>query len=242
MADVDQNMRRIICLANSKKPGGRCLAGKLYSRGKFGRWMRPISGRMDEALSESERQVGKNWMGVGVEPALLDILEFSILSPRPTNHQVENWLINPRMYMLRMGQITPNELLPVIDNPNSLWTVGSSSSRGSSDFVPEERIHEAVESLYLIHPELLSLHVTTDEYMGRETRQVRGEFTYGGVIYNLKVTDPIVEAKYLATGDGIYKNVNALLTISLAEKIFVPKYNHSAGYYKLIAGVIEYTK
>lgn len=242
MTNVDQNMRRIICLANSKKTGGRCLAGKLYFRGKFGRWMRPVSSRMDEALSESERQVGKTLLGVGVEPALLDILEFSILKPEPTNHQIENWLINPRMYMLRVGQITANELIPVVDLPNSLWSVGNSSGRGLSDFVPEERIHEAIDSLYLIQPESLSLHVTTENYEGRESRNVRGEFTYRGVIYNLKVTDPIAEAKYLATGDGVYKNVKALLTISLAEKIYVTKFNRSTGYYKLIAGVIELVK
>ena len=75
--------------------------------------------------------------------------------------------------------------------------------------------------------------------MGRVTRQVRGEFTHYGAEYNLKITDPIIEAKYLTKNDGIFKIQNVLLTISLTEKIWRPRYNHSAGFYKLIAGVIE---
>jgi hypothetical protein len=61
-----QSMRRIVCLANSRKPDGRCVAGKLYAQGKFGAWLRPISARDGEELSEQERQISK-----GLEPTYL---------------------------------------------------------------------------------------------------------------------------------------------------------------------------
>ena len=234
MASVDQNGRRIICLANSRKPDGRCIAGKLFSQGKFGKWLRPISAREGEELSEVERLVGPK-----TEPAMLDILEFSIIAAKPSHHQTENWIINPKVRMQKVGSILPKDLMLALDKPINLWIVGSSSKRGKNDFVPEDRIEEVTDSLFLINPTFFTINVLTDDFMGRQSRQVRGEFSHYGAEYNLKITDPVVEAKYLAKGDGIYKIQNALLTISLTEKIFRPRYNHSAGFYKLIAGVIE---
>ena len=46
MASVDQNGRRIICLANSRKPDGRCIAGKLYFQGKFGKGINSFNSRL----------------------------------------------------------------------------------------------------------------------------------------------------------------------------------------------------
>ena len=234
MSEIDQTRRRIICLANSRKPQGRCIAGKLYVQGKFGKWFRPISAREGEELSETERFVEGN-----SEPALLDILEFSIIQAKPSNHQTENWLINPRVRMQKIGNISPRDLMITVDKPINLWIVGSSSKRGKNDFVPEDRIEEVSDSLILLNPTTFSIHVITDDFMGRVSRQVRGEFTHYGAEYNLKITDLVLEAKYLAKSDGIFKIQNVLLTISLTEKIFRPRYNHSAGFYKLIAGVIE---
>ena len=234
MPTDEQSRRRIICLANSRKPGGRCIAGKLYFQGKFGKWLRPISAREGEELSEAERLVG-----LRTEPAILDVLEFSIITAKPSHHQTENWIINSRVGMQKVGSISPKDLMLVLDKPISLWIVGSSSKRGKNDFVPEDRIDEVTDSLSLINPTFFAIHVLTDDFKGQQARQVRGEFSHFGVAYNLKITDPVVDTKYLTKADGIYKIQNALLTISLTEKIFRPRYNHSAGFYKLIAGVIE---
>ena len=234
MANVAQSRRQIVCLANSRKPDGRCIAGKLYFQGKFGSWLRPISAREGEELSEAERHVGPK-----TEPAMLDILEFSIIAAKPSHHQTENWIINPKVKMQKVGSISPKDLMLALDRPINLWIVGSSSKRGKNDFVPEDRIEEVTDSLFLINPTSFAIHVLTEDFMGRQSRQVRGQFSHYGAEYNLKITDPVVEAKYLAKGDGIYKIQNALLTISLTEKVFRPRYNHSAGLYKLIAGVIE---
>jgi len=43
----------IVCLANSRKISGRCIAGKKISENK---WMRPVSNRESEEISEEERR------------------------------------------------------------------------------------------------------------------------------------------------------------------------------------------
>ncbi len=178
-------------------------------------------------------------MGPETEPMTLDIIEFSIISAKPSQHQKENWIINQRVKMQKVGSLSPIDLILAVDKPINLWILGSSSKHGKNDFVPEDRIVEVTDSLHLVHPTFLTIHVLTVDFKGQQKRQVRGEFSYFGVEYSLKITDSVVEKKYLAKADGIYKIQNALLTISLAEKIFRPHYNKSAGFYKLIAGVIE---
>ena len=227
-----QKMRRIVCLANSRKPDGRCVAGKLYAQGKFGAWLRPISIREGEELSEQERLTSK-----GLEPALLDILEFTISKHKPSSHQPENFVINPQHKFKQVGRISPQELLKVIDRPTNLWLMGyQSKTFGKNDLVPPSRISEVSNSLYLINPHYFTIQVVQGTY----SLQVRGHFTYLGAEYNLRITDPIVEERFIPKGVGEYKIEDVLLTISLAEKLFTVASNpSSSGYYKLIAGVID---
>jgi len=226
------NMRRIVCLANSRKPDGRCVAGKLYAQGKFGAWLRPISIREGEELSEQERHTSK-----GVEPTLLDILEFTIFRHKPSSHQPENYVINPQHKFKHVGRVSAQELIKVIDKPTNLWIMGyQSKTFGKNDLVPPNRISEVSNSLYLINPHSFTIQVVQGTY----SLQVRGHFTYLGAEYNLRITDPIVEERFIPKGVGEYKIQDVLLTISLAEKLFTVASNpSSSGYYKLIAGVID---
>ncbi|MYC34131.1 MAG: hypothetical protein F4X64_13280 [Chloroflexi bacterium] len=48
-------VKRIVCLANSRKRGGRCVAGKeLLPDDRLGGWIRPVSARHDEEVSPQE--------------------------------------------------------------------------------------------------------------------------------------------------------------------------------------------
>ena len=54
---TNATFKRIVCLANSRKYSGRCIAGKeLLADGRPGRWIRPVSARENEEVSEHERQ------------------------------------------------------------------------------------------------------------------------------------------------------------------------------------------
>jgi len=219
-------------LANSRKPDGRCVAGKLYAQGNFGAWLRPISERDGEELSEQERHISK-----GVEPALLDIMEFMVTKHKPSAHQPENFLINPQYKFKHVGRVNIEELIKAVDKPTNLWIMGyQSKTFGKNDLVPPDRISEVSISLYLINPHSFTIQVLQGTY----SLQVRGQFSYLGAEYNLRITDPIIEEKFIPKGVGEYKINDVLLTISLTEKLFTVASNpSSSGYYKLIAGVID---
>src|SRR5580658_5662159 len=83
-------LKRIVCLANSRKLSGRCIAGKEIHKGKQIGWIRPVSAREHEEVSEYERQYQD-----GSDPSVLDVMDIELIEPRPKGCQHENWLLDP---------------------------------------------------------------------------------------------------------------------------------------------------
>ena len=47
--------KEIVCLANSRKTAGRCVAGIERVAGEWRGWVRPVSARRTEEISAEER-------------------------------------------------------------------------------------------------------------------------------------------------------------------------------------------
>ena len=221
-------MKRIVCLANSRKHSGRCVAGKeLRSDGTPGSWLRPVSDRPSEEVSEHERQYKD-----GSDPQILDIIDIPLKNPAPKTYQSENWVLDPEHYWTRVGQAKWKDLEMLTDDPDVLWLNVSSTYSGLHDRVSERDANELEDSLYLLHVEDLKIRVfAPGAAFDNPKRRVQADFEHRGVHYQLWVTDPVVERKYLAKDDGDYEIGECFLTVSLGEP-------HKGDCYKLVAAVI----
>lgn len=216
--------KRIICLANSYKVGGRCIAGKeILPDGSVGEWIRPVSSRPKEGVSEIERHYEGE-----IEPAVLDVIEVPLISARPKMHQQENWLLDPDIYWEKVDRRTPTSLQRLADPVAPLWMNGYSSSNGENDRIPGYSINNVKTSLRLIRLPKLELQVTS-EY-GR--KRVRGRFQFSRVEHCFSVTDPRYLQNYQSKYPNSYNIEECFLTISIGEL-------YRGYYYKLIAAIIE---
>jgi hypothetical protein len=220
-------VKRIVCLANSRKLSGRCVAGKELTATGSGQWIRPVSNRPSEEVSEQERQYQD-----GSDPQVLDIIDIPLKSAVPKGYQSENWLLDPDLYWVRVGNARWRDLDGIADNPAVLWLNVSSTRAGLYDRVSESEANRLDGSLYLLHLDELKLTVfAPGAAFDNPKRRVQADFRHHGVRYQLWVTDPIVERKYLAKNDGEYKSGECFVTVSLGEP-------HTGDCYKLVAAVI----
>ena len=206
----------ILCLANSRKPGGRCVAGKEFANGAAGAWIRPINIQNHNSISEEDLHYGD-----GTSADVLDIISIPMISATPQAHQRENHVIDPNYYWTKQGRATWAQIVAATDaNQGTLWTNGDSSYHGHNDKVAEALANTLTSSLKLIAPTRMELHVGFESmYGGGAKRKVRADFDFNHVRYNFVVTDPHIEDEYFAGQDGTYPVANSRLCVSLAEAI-----------------------
>jgi hypothetical protein len=220
--------KRIVCLANSRKLSGRCVAGRELVDGTPADWIRPVSARPHQEVSEYERQYED-----GSDPRVLDVIDVPLLEWEPSTYQQENWLLDPDYYWIHAGSVAWGELDAYAGSVGPLWENGYSTYHGLNDRIPTEVADTLSSSLVLVHVPTAELRVLAPgEAFGDAKRRVQAVFSYGGNDYRLRVTDPVYEREYLARPNGRYQIGEAFLTISLGEAW--------KGYcYKLIAAIIE---
>ena len=220
----DKYTKQILCLANSRKPSGRCVAGKE----KSGSWIRPVSTRPGGELSEQER-----WFENGVDPKVGDIINVPMLGKQKHAFQTENHTIDDGFYWSLHRSATWKEIKDLVDSfSGELWGNDSSSYNGLKDRVSLDvacNIHESLKLIYVT--DLLIIVQVEGAAFNNAKRKLRGQFSLNGHLYRLSITDPLIERRYFAGGDGEFPIGAAALCISLGEP-----YQDFA--YKLIAGMI----
>ena len=220
--------KRIICLANSRKLHGRCIAGREIVEGMLQAWIRPVSDQPHEEVSEYERQYED-----GSDPCVLDMMDIPLIEARPKGYQQENWLLDPDKYWIRVGRFSWADLEQLADQSGTLWLNGYHTYNGQNDVIPLDKAATVTSSLKLIRVDTIQLNVfKPGEAFGNPKRRVQARFRFAGHEYSLWVTDPIIEREYLARVNGNYSLSERYLTISLGES-----FNDKC--YKLVAAVIQ---
>ncbi len=215
--------KEIVCLANSRKYSGFCVAGKELSTGQ---WVRPVSRQENGQLSGRHIRCQNNLI-----PQPLDVISVFLTTQAPHLYQKENYFIADRRKWIKNRMLSVSELSALCDDTDCLWINGYSSYNGVNDRIPLKPADEKpASSLLLIKPESLIIKV---EAGYNSEKKIRAIFLFKGVRYKLAVTDPLIENKYISQKIGEYpiESKELFLCISLGEP-----YN---GYcYKLVAGII----
>jgi hypothetical protein len=220
-------VKRIVCLANSRKLKRYCVAGKEWSVDGPGRWIRPVSSK-----PQGELEIWQMAYRGGGLPHVLDIVDVPLQRPVPKDYQQENWLLSSERWEHR-GRIGWQDLAAFADPEEPLWCAGGSTKFGHHDEIPLDEAKRLTSSLRLIRVEALQLRVA-DFGFDEMRRRVQGRFHFAGSEYRLWVTDPDYERTYFQKPDGIYDLDTCYLTISISEP-----YEKRNACYKLIAAIIQ---
>jgi len=219
--------KRIVCLANSWKNHGRCVAGiDLDSK----EWIRPVNPGGDK-LYESQIKYQN-----GDQPQVLDIIDIPLGRKEPLNYQPENYIINPDRKWQCVDKFSFEDLVDLSCSGNNICPYCDFFNENSDSIFANNFIFtECEDSLSLIKPQDLKIKKRERPQRGP---QIRGEFWFGGKYYDLAITDD----KFKSPFYGRYSRLNeygyykidtdeVYLTISLGEEL-------NEKHYKLIAAVI----
>lgn len=221
-------VKTMVCLANSRKLQGRCIAGRELLTDTTAGWVRPVSARLHEEVSEYERQYKD-----GSDPRVLDVIEVPLLEAKPKDYQQENWLLDDEHYWVKTGSLDWDDLAELIDAPDPLWVNGHSTFHGLNDQIPLDIARGLTFSLAFLRVGSLRLSVfAPQKAFGNPKRRVQGQFRHGQSEYYLWVTDPDYERRYLAEPDGEHELGECYLTVSLSEP-------YEGNCYKMVAAIIE---
>jgi Dual OB-containing domain len=210
-------IKRFVCLANSKKEGGRCLAGielndKNRAKIEAGRpkWIRPICktqhGEVPEYLI---RHIG-----------ILDVVEVDTTDyPLEKSFQSENVYFRQKTINV-IGQFSADEISPLCSGENLIF-------RNPGKTLSEQEIADLDYSIVLIKTNKFEIHKMIFE--GKHG--LRLVFTHCGNEYDLPVTDVAFIIQYKADPDYLMDVHGLFLILSLGVKF-------NDLYYKLVAGII----
>jgi len=194
----------VLCLANSIKHGGRCVAGL---RVDTGGWIRPVptedGGELKETHYITEEQH---------EPESHDTIRIQIKEHCPKSYHPENWLIANKQWELIDGE-------PTEDNESLISDAvmeGSEIFGNKNTSIKLEEVRESPlsNSLALVSPS--EPRIRTKEYE-EGSEKVRATFHLEGEKYNLPVTDPGLRGYDIDYRPDEETDEEVLFTLSLGE-------------------------
>jgi hypothetical protein len=209
-----------ICLANSFKYGGRCLAGIeiVLNDSKYTivkndngtpKWIRPVSRKEHRELPMLETQ----------NINMLDIVEIEDIENCPNNAHSENVFHSSLKRTGKKISQNANNLNNLCNNLHSKIFFNKGKA------VPADIFQQTEYSLMLIK-------ASNCTFFNDEKNKLRVRFSYNSTEYDLPVTDPIFISYMKAKGlDHINAENNYYFTISLGEEL-------EGWHYKLVAGII----
>lgn len=222
-----------ICLANSYKYGGRCIAGveirlsadeksfRVVTEDGEPKWIRPVQRgtEHEEIAAETARNI-----------RILDVIELETTDSCGDECQSENVYFK-RMRIVKSLPFSPKVLQALLSKRESVL-------HSEERFLTHDEYCANRGSLMLIEPEepeIIRELKITDE--GKRVPKYKARFSYKGIEYLLPITDP----RYLERMEGYSKmplvgkfdTGTFFFTISMAAEEWKDKH------YKLLAGIID---
>jgi hypothetical protein len=223
-------VKRIVCLANSFKIGGACIAGReILVDGSYGGWIRPVSSRPTAEVSYVESRYQNN-----TAPKLLDIIDVSMLKPAPHNHQTENHEIDATKRWVKRGEFPWAELSGLSERPSSLWINSDRTGNGIFNCMSDVEAATLNSSLVLLKKRSFTVEVGSKTWAGRTTKTYRGNFKYKDIAYSFSLTDPVATNLFASKNEGEYPFTDVFICLSLTE----PWKKDNDRCHKLVASLI----
>lgn len=210
---------KIICLANSKKYGDRCVAGievketeeafQIVKEGSKAKWIRPVS---HSGYGEFPTKIAQNIK-------LLDVIELQVKEYCPSGYQSENaYFDGSSVNHVSSIQLSSTNLDQLTSECSLLF-----GNRGKA--VSVDVIGELSYSLLFIKAE------SYKPYIKQDNNQLRMEFVFNRTQYDFPITDIQFEILFRKNPNMLNGIRHLYLTISLAVE-------YNGWHTKLIAGVI----
>lgn len=211
---------RFVCLANSYKEGGRCVAGievdnhnKPKIKNGNPKWIRPVCSTLHGEIPTD----------LVAHLNLLDIIEIDTTdSPDEKNYQSENVYFSENSIKV-VDRFDLGNLQTLLDDRRLIF-----DSRGKA--LSQEFIEGLSYSLMFIRTNEFKILYKPSEDRAKKI-QIRMLFCFHGNEYDFPVTDPVFLHKYQVNRNSIDQYNEANLCVSVG----IPWNNW---HYKLIAGII----
>lgn len=208
---------QFVCLANSYKEGGRCVAGIVLENGSpvmqngKPKWIRPV-------CETAHGEVPTNLVS---HINLLDIVEIDVTSNVPDSYQSENVLFDTNAIKV-VGKFSLSNLSNLCDNSQ---TTLFGNRKGA---VTPENAQLLSNSLRMI--KVTNFNVVEKIYADNPNPKLRLSFTFSGNTYEIPITDPIFLNAYKSNKNLLSNSSDVFVVMSLGVL-------HQNWHSKLVAGI-----